>query len=365
MAASATRLPASNGPFQRVAVFDLAPIPYVSHFHVTRENIVWLASGGTVAYLAGAQWRLLDTPPESVFIGVDSDGRPWVIADAGASVQVWLGDQWQVYGDSAGWQADHAGIRSGPVADAAGQLWWAAMIDLVHFANDQWSVVTLDDLKLAPPELEGAQVVHTLFADVDRDIWVGACYFGGPGPIGGGLRRLVNNTWQPTGSQLDDECVLAFANGAAGALWIGGEDAVWRYERDGQWLELPLPARNTDGERLRHVLDIAVDATGSPWPALWICGGASCGMGFQRYHLEGGQWISNDGWNTAALKPLFFDTRGVGWFFDNERSQVSSTSSEGFVSELSIRAVTQAPDGGIWFLASEFDGPFSLWLLAP
>ena len=93
-------------------------------------------------------------------------------------------------------------------SDVEGTLWVPMASDVRAFDGDRWTSYSLDDMGFALLEMEDIGIVHSLSMAKDgTEVWVGECYYSGPGPMGGGgVRWFDGTTWHgadiPVGSKL-------------------------------------------------------------------------------------------------------------------------------------------------------------------
>jgi signal transduction histidine kinase/ligand-binding sensor domain-containing protein len=117
-------------------------------------------------------------------------------------------------------------------------------------------------------------------------LWIGAHYGTyGRGPFEGlwksdgqSVTRVTPDvTWHVTAVERDP----------TGALWIGGQEGIWRRQPGGEFVKLPhLP----EAARGNHIHAITVDAAGDPWVSV---------VQSMLYRLRNGTWELNG--NLAAL----------------------------------------------------------------
>jgi hypothetical protein len=270
-------------------------VTYLSHapggiqWLVTEEGVIRVQDGAGEVTLAGLS---------GILLGVDDVGRVWLMSEDGSTVSAWDGGAQTLYGPDAGWTEVTAWASSlvgrGVLTDAAGRVWLATAQDLRVLDAERWTVVPPGEMGITPPEYEDI-FLHLDLALLAQgeEVWVGACEFAGPGPMGGqGVRWFDGQRWRGGDSPVGSGCASAITEDAAGNVWLGLDGDLWRYERSsGDWTHFPPPAPLPEEgvQRYGLVLGIVFDAAGEPYAGLVPCGGASCG-GEAYFYLRDGEW---------------------------------------------------------------------------
>jgi hypothetical protein len=217
-----------------------------------------------------------------------------------------LADTWSLY-------------VSGGQSDALGRLWFVTSQDVRVFDGERWIVITPADMGMGPPVHEELGQEFRASVLSDGTVWVLECDWGGPGPFGGrGARWFDGTTWHGADSPVAAGCATVIAEDDAGRVWLGVEDILWRYDpASDTWTEFAPPAPPAGWGRFGFANYLTLDPAGDPWPALVICGGASCYGSIALYHVHDGTWIQigdPSDFGGLAWGPLF-DADGIPWLF--------------------------------------------------
>jgi hypothetical protein len=193
-----------------------------------------------------------------------------------------------------------------------------------------------------------------LAQDLQGNLWVGNCDMQGEMLVGQGARWFDGTAWQgkvdPTGSG----CVRDIAVDSDGRIWLGVDDLLWRFDQKSRsWTSIELPKQPAD-MRIGWIEDIQFGPGGEPWPAVVLCGGASCGSQIQRYRLELDQWVPIAGPDDLDLHRLSIDSDGNAWLFTRERLLRLKENTLEAVSGVEICAVT-TDSRGLLYLAAKRD----------
>jgi hypothetical protein len=241
--------------------------------------------------------------------------------------------------------------------------------DVRAFDGNRWSLYTLEDMGFPLPEWDDMDIVHLLAMRGDgAEVWVGECYYSGPGPMGGqGVRWFDGTTWHGAEAPVGPTCVSAMEVDPAGNVWLGAADVVWRYEPAGQaWTPFRLPEALLLNYNFTHPRQLIVDQEGDVWVIMQMCGGASCDGPARLYRIHDGEWsliIAAQDWSTP-LKQLALDGSGLGWLFWEETVYRLEPGSIEPVASIVARSVDVSPGGRLWVVA-EYEDDATLWILEP
>ena len=369
--------PLSAGPFRKVAVsfptlldwrISLQPLPGGSLRLITRTEYMTYRDG---------QWETQSMNEEQTLVGVDADGRAWIFGATGDTIYHRDAEGEPVPAD-AGWMPitdPHALQGRGVVSDAQGQVWLATEQDVRVFDGERWTIFTREAMGMPPAEWEDLLTEFTLtYVESQRQMWVGSCDWGGPGPFGGGGARWFDGqAWHGAESPMADGCVTAIAADAEGNVWVGMDHGlVYLFDQtSGAWHEFPLP--EPEAYRQGYPAALSLGPDGSPWLLSALCGGASCDATRALYHLQDDAWTEVSGlrdypegliYQGPAL-PVLFDEAGTPWFFfgmmalriaDDRLEQPPAA-------ELNVWDAAVDEAGQIWAIANAKDDTPALWVL--
>ena len=364
--AMATSIPASSpsptisfptfDSIQPVAHLSLAASERILDMVAEPGDNIWLITDLRVLHYSNGTWNDYLSQFKGTLIGMDSAQHVWVTSDDGVEVSVWNGSVWSSLGPETGWKplpvlADGMEIHWSIATDAHGQVWLANERDIRMFDGAGWEVFDLEDMGMLHPVYEDTLFETSItFLEASSTIWVTSCYWIGPGPYGGGGARWYDgNAWQGLNSPVADGCATVVNEDRLGNIWLGLENDLWRLNAlSGNWERFPAPDP-PEGNHFGFFTDLALDTIGNPWPELAICGGASCGTGFVRYHVSGAEWLQIDGVGFDNSS-LYFDAMGQGWVFTPDQVFRIAQNQLEPVAELSILKVAVDLSGRLWII---------------
>jgi hypothetical protein len=260
-----------------------------------------------------------------VLLGSDDEDRFWVSFEDGASIAVWDGAAWSVYGPQAGWTSAGPIRRGGPqatvgeeiVIDGRGWTWIVTQKDVRYFDGEQWSIFSPEGAGFTPStEMLDAGISFTLkdiALDSEGDVWVSDCAWLGPGPMGQGARWFTGDEWLGQNTlRVSSGCIEDIEVDSLGRIWLGVDGDLWRYDSWEGWEELAHPEHDPDwGYRWGWISDIHIAADDTAWVSMSPCGGASCDSGESiLFTVRGDEWtfVSDEGPASVA-----FTDQGDGW----------------------------------------------------
>jgi len=325
----------------------------------TPGGTLWLWNKGVVARWEGDAWQVVLSDPPGRVLGVDDQGHVWAISEGHDEISVWDGDAWITYGPDEGWTPVNdiwwAYVR-GPVADAVGRLWFVTSQGVRMFHEGHWTVYSLQDLGLPDqPEDDLVLSLQVVVAPQSRTVWVGSCYWGGPGPFGGeGLRWLVDpeQGWQGTDSPVAGGCAQTIHIDDTEIVWAGVDGVLWRHDPQSQiWSRIDPPQEVPLGmARFGYVSDLLVTPEEDLWVLFGLCGGASC-YDDLLYRYRDGTWEQlSETPVYSFLQHLVQGSDGTVWVMGREGIYAG----EGMdpVAPLSVGAIAVDETlGRIWFVA--------------
>jgi hypothetical protein len=241
--------------------------------------------------------------------------------------------------------------------------------DVRTFDGNRWKLYTLEDMGFPPQEDVDISIVHNLaMVNGGAEVWVGECYYSGPGPMGGGgVRWFDGKTWQGADAPLGSTCVSTLDVDPVGNVWLGTPDVIWQYEHASQsWTNYHLPKELISGFNFSYPLQMVVDQTGDVWVIMQMCGGASCGVGAKLFRIHEGEWslvIDAEGWLTS-LSQLVLDGKGQAWaFWEGVLYRLDDQPVQPYA-PINAIGVDVDPKGTIWVVAGSGDEA-KLQFLAP
>jgi hypothetical protein len=357
----------------------------VWRFHASADGALWLITDKGVARRRGETWHAYVTDLSGHLVGVDAAGRAWVVSEETEAIaalrQAQDGDgdglSRTVYGGESGWVPialeDGWHREIGPLqSDAAGQLWLATSQDVRRFDGEGWTVFTPAEMSMG--EVGPQELWPTFTVGIARrsgTVWVGSCDWGGPGPFGGqGVRWFDGKAWRGADSPAGSGCATAIAEDGQGRVWMGVDHRLWRYDpaSDG-WGELAPPEPPVEGMRFGFVHALTLDRSDDPWPAMVLCGGASCYGKIVLYQIRGVEWaqIGEVMEFGGGLPPheLVSDGAGTRWLLWTGSLYRVSEGLSGPVRGLGLIHDIAVDGAGRLWLVAEQRGRDVLWTLDP
>ncbi len=267
--------------------------------HTSADGAVWLITDEGIARLEDGAWHIHLADFDGDLVGIDDSDRAWVVNEDTTTIATWDGSSWVVYGADDGWlpvglEDDwYRGIGR-MQSDGTGRLWLATSQDVRMLDGERWTVFTPAAMGLGEvgqQELWATFTVET--AERTGTVWVGECDWCGPGPFGGqGVRWFDGETWHQPHPSLAAGCATTIKEDNEGRVWMGVEENLWRYDpASGEWTKLKPPTPPVDAMRFGFADAIALDSSGDPWPAMVLCGGASCYGSIVLYRVRDGAWM--------------------------------------------------------------------------
>jgi hypothetical protein len=376
--ATATPTIVSIDPFRGVA--SLAGLLDDSsgevHVRAPADGSIWVITSQKAYRWNGQEWEIVLSENEDMLAAVDDGGQLWVLRQDTSEISVWQGGQWASYSADSGWvdpgffEVSWWATTPWSVYTGAGGVLWIPMEqDVRAFDSARWKGYTLEDMGFPQPEMEDISIAHNIvIADEGAEVWVGECYYSGPGPMGGGgVRWYDGQTWHGEDAQVGSGCVSAMDVDPVGDVWLGSSDNVWRYDYKGQsWTEYSLPGDMLSGFNFTHPRQLMVDQAGDVWVIEQMCGGASCDGPANLYRIHNGEWsliIDAEYW-ASSFKQLVLDGTGQGWlFWEGMFYQLDDKPLEP-VASIATRGVDVSSDGSIWVVAGTGEDA-SLQVLEP
>jgi hypothetical protein len=367
-----------SGPFQVIASLGdlLDDFSGTVEVRAIQDGSVWVISQHKVLRWDGETLKEILSSSHQRLADVDGAGRLWVLYPDGQEISALQDEDWSSYDASSGWRdtgpLDYSGwaplswsIHPGP----GGTLWVPLATDVRSLDGNRWTVYTLEDMDFPAPDLEDVSIVHRLVtAPSGSLIWVGECYYSGPGPMGGGgVRWFDGQAWYGADGPVGANCVSAMHVDALGNIWVGAYMDIWRNDPSNQhWTKYSLPHALFADYNFSYPLQLTVDQAGDVWVIMEMCGGASCGVATNLYRIQQGEWslaLESNNW-VSSLQQLVLDANGQAWlFWENMLYRLDGDTIEP-VASINARGVGVSPAGTIWLVAKT-EADTNLMVLQP
>jgi hypothetical protein len=376
---SAPQLIEKAGPFRLVtSLAELLPDPETDvQVKALADGSVWLVTSQEVLRWDGQIWETVLSESEDMLAAVDDDGQVWVLRQDMSKIDAWQNGEWTTYGNESGWtnaSISEVGRWWAPVhwrsTNSVGDsIWFPMESDVRLFDEKRWTLYTLEDMGFPLMNSEEIGIVHTLATSEDSaEVWVGECYYSGPGPMGGkGVRWFDGKTWQGEAAPVGSTCVPVIEVDSSGNVWLGAPDVVWRDEPAGQtWTSFYLPEALLLDFNFTFPRQLVVDGAGDVWVMMQMCGGASCDNPAYLYRIHNGEWslaIDSQDWSMPP-KQLAVDGSGQGWLFWDGTVYLLDGDDLQPAASLEARSVDVSPDGRVWAVA-RYEENLALWVLEP
>ena len=380
---SATTIPTviSLSPFQGVISLAgrLGDSTGVVQVHAMADGSVWIIAPQTILTWNYQANQVLDAQPyngEAQLATIDNFAQVWLLSKDIGVIASCQGPSCTPFTADSGWTSvgpfnvNWWATTPWNIYHTAGGMRWVPMErDVRAFDGARWSVYTLEDMGFTDPEMEDIGIVHYLgTAEDSADVWVGECFYSGPGPVGGGgVRWFDGQTWHGEDFPVGSKCVSALTLDDKGDMWLAASIVVWHYDHTGQsWTKYQMPEELLSGYNFTHPHQLIIDKSGDVWVIEQMCGGASCDVGVNLYRIHAGEWslvIEAEYWG-SSFKQLVLDGNRQGWlfwegmFYKLEGNQLEP------VSSIAARGADVSPAGSIWVVVGSGD-EVSLQVLEP
>ncbi|HEY53332.1 MAG TPA: AAA family ATPase [Caldilineae bacterium] len=368
-----------DGAWRMFGPEDGLPEGEVYDLLVDRNGDLWAATAGGIARWSEGQWRV-----EPV-AGAEG-AKVFAMAQMGDGA-LWAGGEVGLFArgmDDGTWQKLDAPVPQIEqlLVDAGGDVWLATENRLFHYRKGRWGPVALvvdkkllgDRITVLTPGAEGGVWIGTagsglahyengeiqwfreedglpsadiqaIFPALNGDVWVGT--------NGGGAARLQDGQWQvlTVANGLASDYVSAILEDADGVIWFGAVGDISRYDEH-TWRHW----RDEPGAPQRSISTLTVDPDGR----LWV---GTDGDGLHRF--DGVVWEKSS-LPVDFIESSFVDADGVLWvgskdgdlWLIEEQKKPSRKSPVALAGDVVV-AITQTPDGSMWFGA--FQHGLSRW----
>ena len=179
------------------------------------------------------------------------------------------------------------------------------------------------------------------------------------------MRWFEGGMWRGGDSPIGSKCVSILTVDRSGDVWIGEEDAIWRYQpANGKWTSFPLLEASQFGFNFNHPLDLLVDQDGDIWVIVQFCGGANCDTESYLYRIHAGEGSvaaePSDWWEPR--KDLLSGADGRSWLlWEGVFYQIIDGELLPLVT-IEPRGIALDPFGNVWVLDGN-EGAAALWVL--
>jgi hypothetical protein len=350
---STPTLPQTQGPFQP-ELYTGGVLPgTITGLYASNNGAVWMVSDQGFARLEGGDWdtHLQDLAGQLVW--VDESGRVWAVNEDASEISRWEAGEWTQYGETEGWQPLMAWFAQvgKSETDSLGNLWVSTSQDIRVFDGDSWLIYNNEDMGLPPSEFEDLRQGLVLQVLENDEVWVGACYWGGPGPFGGnGVRWFDGQTWHGAESPVAEGCVTQIDEDGEGNVWVAVEDELWRYRPESEnWSQFRSPEPE-EVQRYGFATEMAVHPNGDVWIILAECGGASCFGATVPYRVHNGQWDQFAKRSEMGFQRLLLDGTGDLWAFWEPGISRIEAGELTLAADLYTTRYTIDSDGRIWIV---------------
>ena len=330
----------------------------ITGLYAADDGAVWLVSDQGFARLEDGNWDTQLHELAGQLVWVDENGRVWAVKEDASEISRWEAGEWSAYGETEGWEplVDWFAQVGRSEMDSRGNLWLPTSQDVRVFNGDSWRIYGAEDMDMPPSEFEDLAQEFVLQVLENDDVWVGSCYWGGPGPFGGrGVRWFDGQTWQGADSPVAEGCVTKIEEGTRGQVWVAVEDELWRYTPEtGNWSQFRSP-EPAEAARYGFATEMVVDPDGDVWIILAECGGASCFGATVPYRVHNGVWEQFAERAEMDFQRLVLDGQGGMWLFWELGISQFEAGEPTLVAELYTTRYAVDPDGRLWIVTGMKD----------
>ena len=346
-------LPSEQGPFQPVGDTGSILPGTIIGLYASQDGAIWLVSEQGFARLGEDGWETHLTDLTGQLVWVDKSGQVWTLNEETNEISRWQGGEWTTYNREDGWQPilDWFAQVGSSETDSKGNLWLSTSQDVRFFDGESWETYIPEDMNMPPPEFEDVATEIILQVLENDEVWVGSCFWGGPGPFGGaGIRWYDGEAWQGANSPAAAGCVTKIEEDSQGHVWVALEDELWRYipERE-EWTRFEAPEPE-EAQRYGYATEMVVDLEGNVWIILAECGGASCFVGTVPYRVQDGEWQQFANRIDAELWRLLLDSKGRIWIFSEAGISRIEDGEPSLEAQLFATHNAADPEGRLWIV---------------
>lgn len=363
-------------PFVRIADFPgyVLSGTYYGIVAVLKDDGFWVLTSDLLAYYKSPEcWRVIvAAPPGEWMLGMDEQGRVYASGMEGKTISVWQGKTWTIYGKEQGWMPIEAGYFSfravyySPFSDRDGKIWLATAQDVRMFDGASWHIFTAEDMGMQlPVPGETFPNFQLVYDPITNALWVAECDQNGGWPDsagGAGVRRYLNGVWEGADWPLHSGCAQSMALDNDGALWVGLEHNVWRFDPlRGDWANLGTP-RPLEYALFGYPHLIVPDAQGGAW-VLEAFPSRSRARPERVYYLQNGHWTLLTDYATGEALWMSARADGSAYLAYNGGLYLLEGGEKKFLTEL--RIVHGSSIGGHLFFVADTAGKLGIWTDQP
>jgi len=325
----------------------------ITGLYASDDGAVWLVSDQGFARLEDGDWDTHLQELAGQLVWVDETGRVWAVNGDASEISRWETGEWTTYSVSEGWTAltDWFAQVGRSETDSHANLWVPTTQDVRVFDGDSWLIYSAEDMGFPPSEFDDMRQGLVLQVLENDEVWVGSCYWGGPGPFGGsGIRWFDGQTWHGADSAAAESCVTQIEEDGGGNVWVAAEDELWRYKSDSEnWSQFRSP-EPVEARRYGFATEMVVHPDGDVWIILAECGGASCFGATVPYRVHNGQWEQFAERAEMDLQRLVLDGKGGIWLFWEPGISRIEAGELTLAADLYTTLYTIDSDGRIWIV---------------
>ena len=360
------------GPFQQVSRQEALIAGNVRELLVIGDRVLLVSENGISEFKDG-EWAGYFTGETGYPVGIDVTDRAWIAKPDGSEIfrsepNVWrvrdASDDTEVWLTFQGWTpaSSELGspVRYGLLTDSRGDLWLATGNDVRSF-NGAWNVH--DSKAMGMPEIASDTYAEftILPVQINGEVLVGRCDWGGAGPQGGGgMRSFDGQAWREMASELNSGCVSAIAEDSEGAVWLALDDRLYHFDRAGAaWEQLPLPDAPPQA-RFGYITSLTTDPEDGLWAQLALCSPEGCYGDTMLYKLRNGEWQKIGEPSQSGGQRVLFDAGKAPWLLSGGTIYQIVESALQPVPGLALLAATNDDSGNLWVVAQSTGAP-TLW----
>lgn len=365
-----------QGVFQRAFVVQQVIPGILNRLQVANDGSFWFASPYAVGRYEPNTKIFSQVNLDDPVIGLTSDGKAWILPDAGTPLQVWDGSGLTYYDQTNSWLVTQGYGAPSPLntalsTDFEGNRWITGDYDVRRLRGNQWQIFVP---QLMGIELPNRKTIGTSYLLAHSQIspltWVGSCnWVENLSTDGDGVRQFDGSKWTEVEIPAEKGCVSAMAADKTGFLWVGMEGQLLRYDQKlDHWQEFTPPDLDPvkyDGFSHGAVLEISIAPDDSTWVLFELCGSAGCQTRQVRYRIKNGLWTPMR--DSSQIRPplLLFDGQGVAWML--EQNEISRLENNIFkpVAWMDWKLASVDSRGTIWVMTGKLNAEMILWKVEP